>query len=570
MIKRCLVSFSVILCAAFAAPAQQPTAQQPSAQPPAQKPPAAQPPAQQEVKLKVGDPAPKLSVERWVKGQEVKSFEKRKVYVVEFWATWCGPCVRAIPHLTELQQKHRRDGLVIIGVAGSERGETEQDRVKVLEDFMRKEGDKMGYTVAFDADRSMSGDWMRPAGRNTIPTAFVVDKAGKIAYIGSPNQDLDSAIEQALKASGRAEAEPATVPMIALASFQPQVEQRQPAQQPEIRDLNPGDPAPALSLEEWVKGKPTSSLEKGNIYVVEFWATWCGPCIRAIPHLSELQDKHQRDNVRIIGVAASERGESDEARLEKLRGFVSERDADMRYDVAFDADRSMANAWLRAAGLNTIPNSFIVDKQGRIAWIGSPTALDEPLAQVIEGTWNTEAFAAEYRKERAARAMLTEQARLRTAVQRGEHDEALASIDRLSTLDERMKSALAGQKFELLLIHKKDHAAAYAFGGDAVRTFAKDDAEALNHIAWTIVDPDNADLKNKDLDLALRAATRADQLTRGESGAIVDTLAKVHFDRGEIAKALELQEKAVKVSVGQPYEAELKARLEQYRAAAKR
>ena len=65
--------------------------------------------------LTVGSKAPKLEVKKFIKGDEVKSFEKGKIYVVELWATWCGPCRTTIPHLTDLQKKHK--DVTIIGVA---------------------------------------------------------------------------------------------------------------------------------------------------------------------------------------------------------------------------------------------------------------------------------------------------------------------------------------------------------------------------------------------------------------------------------------------------------------------
>lgn len=53
--------------------------------------------------------------------------------------------------------------------------------------------------------------------------------------------------------------------------------------------FNIGDPVPPLRVGEWLKGKPIPQLEKDHIYVIEFWATWCRPCIAAMPEISSLQ-----------------------------------------------------------------------------------------------------------------------------------------------------------------------------------------------------------------------------------------------------------------------------------------
>src|SRR5262249_18297967 len=65
--------------------------------------------------LGVGDPAPKLNVKSFVKGEPIATLELDKLYVVEFWATWCGPCRVSIPHLTELQKKY--PDVAFIGVS---------------------------------------------------------------------------------------------------------------------------------------------------------------------------------------------------------------------------------------------------------------------------------------------------------------------------------------------------------------------------------------------------------------------------------------------------------------------
>jgi thiol-disulfide isomerase/thioredoxin len=164
--------------------------------------------------LKVGDPAPKLQVAQWVQGDAVDAFEGDKVYIVEFWATWCGPCISAIPHLNEIYLRHKDKGLVVIGQNVFEKDD------KGVPGFVRKMGSKMTYRVALD-DKSVEGGfmaakWLKAAGQNGIPCAFVVNKAGKIAYIGHPMRLQESLLtsllaEQSTKAAGPAvEVAPAT------------------------------------------------------------------------------------------------------------------------------------------------------------------------------------------------------------------------------------------------------------------------------------------------------------------------------------------------------------------------
>ena len=150
--------------------------------------------------LTVSMPAPPLKVAGWVKGTPVAKLETGKVYVVEFWATWCGPCRAMIPHLTELQEKYKNK-VTIIGVSVLEKN---PDYVPV---FVESMGDKMNYTIAKDdlnqpnaANGFMAQNWLAAAGAPGIPWAFIVDKTGKIAYVGSSGE-LDAALEKMIQAN---------------------------------------------------------------------------------------------------------------------------------------------------------------------------------------------------------------------------------------------------------------------------------------------------------------------------------------------------------------------------------
>ena len=127
--------------------------------------------------LNVGDPAPTKMPSTFIKGSKVASFDPKKAYVVEFWATWCGPCKESIPHLTELQAK-LKDEVTVIGVHVSS-GVSEADA------FVKQMGKKMDYTVAKDTKGDVGKAWLEAAGQNGIPCAFVI-VGGKVAFIGHP------------------------------------------------------------------------------------------------------------------------------------------------------------------------------------------------------------------------------------------------------------------------------------------------------------------------------------------------------------------------------------------------
>ncbi len=337
-----------------------------------------------------------------------------------------------------------------------------------------------------------------------------------------------------------------------------------------LQGLKPGSKAPALSIEEWIQGKEIKQFAPGRIYVVEFWATWCPPCIKGIPHLNELSKKYA-SNVTVVGVAGSERGFDQDPKgvRERLKRFVSERAATMTYTVAFDSDSTMARDWLYAAGAGTIPTAFLVDGVGKIAWIGHPSQLDAQLAKLAESTPPPKEPAGAVTPETDARAQAQQFAKTLAELEAsGDWAAVLRECERAFQATPALEAEFGRTRFQALLT-TGDYAGASTYGQRLVEGLAKDDAQFLNEIAWLIVDPENTRLAKRDSKLALAAASRASELTKHSRPEVLDTLACAHFHAGDTARALEVQKRAVELAKGSPFETKLAKRLEQFQKVSK-
>lgn len=137
---------------------------------------------------KIGDKAAPLAVQTWVKGAPVDILDGKNIYVVEFWATWCGPCRTSIPHLSELQKKYKNKHVVFIGISTEEK--------ELVSPFVKQMAEKMDYHVACDKEHQTHESFMKAYGQDGIPTAFIIGKEGKVLWLGHPMNDLESTLDE--------------------------------------------------------------------------------------------------------------------------------------------------------------------------------------------------------------------------------------------------------------------------------------------------------------------------------------------------------------------------------------
>lgn len=229
--------------------------------------------------------------------------------------------------------------------------------------------------------------------------------------------------------------------------------------------LGPGSMAPEIKHSAWIKGSKVTGFEAGKTYIVEFWATWCGPCIAAFPHLSEIAKKNP--DVTIVGMNIWERGQKS---VEDIQKFVGEQGPKMGYNVAMDDNKFMEGAWMAAAGQNGIPCAFIV-KDKKVMWIGHPMNLDKPLEEIKAGKYDLEAAKKAFAEEAANAAKAAEARKIVVKAQKliaegklNEAEEALAEAQRGGV----PAGMLAYPRFQLGM--KKDPAAAMKIVDDKVKT----------------------------------------------------------------------------------------------------
>jgi thiol-disulfide isomerase/thioredoxin len=112
-------------------------------------------------------------------------------------------------------------------------------------------------------------------------------------------------------------------------------------------------PPPALEVIEWINSSPLSLEElKGKVVLLDFWATWCGPCLASIPKNNALAEKY-RDDLVVIGIC-HDRGHEKMQQVTEGRGI--------KYPVCHDEDNTTKTAYK----VDSYPDYYLIDRQGRL------------------------------------------------------------------------------------------------------------------------------------------------------------------------------------------------------------
>lgn len=323
--------------------------------------------------------------------------------------------------------------------------------------------------------------------------------------------------------------------------------------------LTIGSVAPQLDVEHWIQNgngffKPVTKFEPGKAYVVEFWATWCGPCISSMPHLAELQNKLRGQNVQIVSISDETLEEVTEFLKRKTTNAAGEEttfaEITAPYCLTTDPDRSTHEAYMEAAKQSGIPTAFIVGKDGKVEWIGHPMEMDEPLAQVVADSWNRNKFAELF----VAKQTFTQTVqRLSQLAQRGKFPEAIEMIDGelAKNMPEEIAAQLTGIRLQLKMM-----------GGmvdeDVIASFterlanAQGDAVGVARIAYSLLQAGQNPAAKEQPGLKTLMVAAIESLSKEVETAdaeiqplLLDTVAHLYEATGDLDAAIKAQEAGI-------------------------
>lgn len=294
-----------------------------------------------------------------------------KVVVVQFWSRGDRRSTLRLEQLSALRERSG-DDLAIIAVHTQSLGEG-------VEQFLERR--EVGVPVAVDTE----GEFAKSLGASSSLANMVIDRAGNTRFALLNPVGLERATELLLSEAppppGTEGQSPARTPPTAKLPAKKRDrsgfwaeridDRRFPAFDNQVGNANDlrTRKGPPIVVEEWLTDAPDA---RDKVVIVDFWATWCAPCVAAIPHMNSLQDAFPEE-VLVIGITNEPQ--------DKVRAWLPGHG--IRYTVGVDTRGRM----IQVVQNRSIPHAIVYSPDGVIRWQGHPNLLtEEDLGAIVDAS----------------------------------------------------------------------------------------------------------------------------------------------------------------------------------------
>ena len=298
-----------------------------------------------------GKPTPDLKFKEWIGDKVDLSQTRGKVVIIDFWATWCGPCMQAIPKNVELVKKYKDQGLVFFGIHDANSGWDSAASV------VKDKG--INYPVAKDDDGGPSAKAFDLA---FWPTYVAIDRKGVVRGAGLNPSQLESAIKLLLAEPAPGGATAGGAPGGLAAEWYNGGENR-PASLKSIE----GKPMPAIAAAQWLGTALAPGELKDRVVVVHFASSGNGLAMRQGEQLAALEKEMGAQGVTVITVSPPEDD------WEKLSKATTDGKLPSRLCLDSPAAKpgpSGLGATAEAFGVMFNPATIVIDRSGTVRAAG--------------------------------------------------------------------------------------------------------------------------------------------------------------------------------------------------------
>ncbi|MGH7132027.1 MAG: redoxin family protein, partial [Phycisphaerales bacterium] len=310
-----------------------------------------------------GKPAAALSIASWIGTEATIAGNKGKVIIVDFWATWCGPCMAAIPHNVELVKKYGDQGLVFIGVHDSNSGWDKADAV------VKDKG--INYPVGVD---KTGGQSTKDYGLQFWPTYIAIDRNGVVRAAGLTPDKVENVVKVLLAEQGSGGGASSAGP----SEFGPEFYLGGALRPKGLREME-GKPATALKAESWIGAEPVAKGGgkplAGAVTVLTFVSPSLSVSMKELEKLATLEKEFGTQGVTLIGVCDNRAGDAwtkmqDYAKAKKLTLPLMQDTIETKPATTGSTITTRINATAAAYGVDFFPATIVIDRSGKVRAAG--------------------------------------------------------------------------------------------------------------------------------------------------------------------------------------------------------